>query len=89
VNSRYIYGKLGYQADFFEVGKTAMSIDAYYGKDIDGADTDSTSFGVQLVQNLDYYQTELYAGARSYDFNDPADEVDKSYAFLAGARMKF
>lgn len=89
VNGRYFYTKLGYQADFFEVGKTAMSVDAYFGKDIEGTDANSSSFGVQLVQNLDYYQTELYLGARSYDFDDAADEVDTGVAFLAGARVKF
>jgi hypothetical protein len=89
LDSRYGYAKLGYQADFFDVGKTAMSVDYYFGKDVADNDTDSTSFGAQLVQNLDYYQTELYLGVRSYDFNDAADETDNSVAFLTGARMKF
>jgi hypothetical protein len=88
-DARYGYVKLGYQADFFEVGKTAMSIDYYVGGDIAGPATDSTSFGAQLVQNLDYYQTELYLGARSYDYEDPDDDFDHSLAFLAGARVKF
>ena len=88
-DGRYGYVKLGYQADFFEVGKTAMSIDAYFGEDIANSDTDSTAFGVQLVQNLDYYQTELFLGARSYSYEEAVSDIDDSIAILTGARMKF
>lgn len=89
VDGRYGYLKLGYQTSLFEVGKTAFSVDAYYGEDIDAPDSNSTSFGAQLVQNLDYYQTELYLGLRSYSYEEPAADIDKSYAVLAGARLKF
>lgn len=89
VDGKYGYVKLGYQTDIFEVGKTAFSVDAYFGNDIAAADSSSTSFGAQFVQNLDYYQTELYLGARSYSYDEAAVDIDTSYAFLAGARMKF
>jgi hypothetical protein len=89
VDGRYGYFKLGYQTKIFEVGKTAFSVDAYFGEDIDAADSSSESFGVQLVQNLDYLQTELYLGARSYSYEEPTNDLDKSYAVLAGARLKF
>ncbi|MFC5515840.1 porin [Kaistia terrae] len=89
VDGRYGYFKLGYQTEIFEVGKTAFSVDAYFGEDIDAADSSSTSYGAQLVQNLDYLQTELYLGARSYSYEEPGAELDKSYAVLAGARVKF
>jgi hypothetical protein len=88
-DGRYGYVKLGYQADFFEVGKTAFSVDAYFGRDIANADTDSTAFGAQLVQNLDYYQTELFLGARSYSYEEAVADIDNSIAILTGARMKF
>jgi hypothetical protein len=87
-DGRYGYVKLGYQTDLFEVGKTAFSVDAYYGEDI-AAESNSTSFGAQLVQNLDYLQTELYLGARSYSYEEAAVEFDDSLAVLAGARVKF
>ena len=88
-DGRYGYVKLGYQTDIFEAGKTAVSVDAYYGEDIAAVGSESTSFGVQLVQNLDYYQTELYLGARSHDYEEEAEEFDDSFAVLAGARIKF
>jgi predicted porin len=89
IDGSYGYVKLGYQADFFEVGKTAFSVDAYYGQDIAAAGSDSTSFGAQLVQNLDYLQTELYLGARSFSYDEDTPEFDDSFAVLAGARVKF
>jgi hypothetical protein len=89
IDGSYGYVKLGYQADFFEVGKTALSVDAYFGEDIAAAGSDSTSFGAQLVQNLDYLQTELYLGARTYSYDEDTPDFDDSFAVLAGARMKF
>jgi Gram-negative porin len=89
VDGRYGYVKLGYQTDLFEVGKTAFSVDTYFGEDIADSSTDSTSFGAQLVQNLDYYQTELYLGVRSYSYEEAVADIDDSYAVLAGARVKF
>lgn len=88
-DGRYGYVKLGYQTDYFEVGKTAFSVDAYYGEDIAAAESNSTSFGAQFVQNLDYLQTELYLGVRSYSYDEAAVEFDDSLAVLAGARVKF
>ncbi|MDQ6436381.1 porin [Mesorhizobium sp. LHD-90] len=88
-DGRYGYVKLGYQEDFFEVGKTALSVDAYFGRDIAALDSDSTSFGAQIVQNLDYLQTELYLGVRSYSYDEEIEDFQDSVAMLAGARMKF
>ena len=89
VDGKYGYIKLGYQTDIFEAGKTAFSVDTYFGDDIAAAGSSSTSFGAQIVQNLDYLQTELYLGARSYSYEEASVDIDTSYAFLAGARMKF
>ena len=89
VNSRYGYVKLGYQTDIFDLGTTAFSIDGYFGKDVAAGGSDSTAFGAQLVQNLDYLRTELYLGARSYNYEEAAADFDDSLAVLAGARVKF
>ena len=89
VDGRYGYVKLGYQADFFDVGRTAFSVDAYYGDDIVAVGTDSTSFGAQFVQNFDYLQTEVYLGVRSYSYEETIESFDDSVAVLTGARVKF
>ena len=82
-HGRYGYIKLGYQTDYFEAGKTAVSIDAFTGQDIDALGSDSTSFGLQLVEHVDYLQTELYLGVRSYSNDEPGVSIDDSTAVLA------
>lgn len=89
VDGHYGYVKVGYQADIFEVGKTAFSVDAYFGKDIAGKGSKSDSFGAQVVQNLDYLQTELYLGARTYSLEQETADLQDSFAVLGGARIKF
>lgn len=89
VDGRYGYVKVGYQADIFDVGKTAFSVDAYFGKDIAGKGSESDSFGAQIVQNLDYLQTELYLGARTYSLDQKTADLQDSFAVLGGARIKF
>lgn len=89
VDGRYGYVKVGYQADIFDVGKTAFSVDAYFGKDIAGKGSESDSFGAQIVQNLDYLQTELYLGARTYSLDKETADLQDSFAVLGGARIKF
>lgn len=89
VDGHYGYVKVGYQADIFEVGKTAFSVDAYFGKDIAGRGSKSDSYGAQVVQNLDYLQTELYLGARTYSLEQETANLQDSFAVLGGARIKF
>lgn len=89
VDGHYGYVKVGYQADIFDVGKTAFSVDAYFGKDIAGRGSNSDSFGAQVVQNLDYLQTELYLGARTYSLDKETADLQDSFAVLGGARIKF
>ncbi len=89
VDGRYGYAKLGYQTEIFDVGKTAFSIDAYFGKDIAGEGSTSQAFGAQIVQSLDYLQTELYLGARTYSLEQRNADLQDSLAVLGGARIKF
>ena len=89
MDGRYGYVKLGYQRDFFDVGKTAISVDAYYGEDILADGSDSTSFGAQFVQNFDYLQTEVYLGVRSYSYDETDDSFEDAVAVLTGARVRF
>jgi hypothetical protein len=88
-NARYIYGKLGHQADYFEFGTTALSVDAYNGENLNSAGSNSTSFGFQAVQNVDAWQTEFYLGIRSYDYRDGAGNYQPGIATIAGARIRF
>lgn len=89
----YVYGKLGYQASWFSVGKTSMSIDYYDGNDFNlGAATSSSSnsLGVGVVQKFDNLNAEGYLGYRTYELSDntPTTYQDAS-SILFGARWKF
>jgi hypothetical protein len=89
IEGHYLYGKVGYQRQFFEQGITAFSVDIYSGDDIKTADADSFSWGVQIVQNFDYYQAQLYLGLRSYEYDDGAADYDRNRAALTGIRIRF
>lgn len=85
----YGYIKLGYQTDIFDAGKTAFSVDTYYGESIDAEHSRSRSVGAQLVQSLDYLQTELYFGVRLYSYDEKSFNFEGGTAVLVGARAKF
>ena len=88
-DENYIYGKLGYQANFFTIGKTAFSIDYYDGDNIRVNDDDSDAYGFQLVQKIDPVAMELYLGLRNHEYDAPGADVDDIFTALTGARIKF
>ena len=85
----FVYAKLGYKIHFFDFGVTAFSADIYAGHDFVTAGSHSRSYGFQAVQSLDYYRTELYLGARLYEYDDTAASYKPGLAVLTGARIKF
>jgi len=88
-DTTFYYGKLGYQTNFFDFGKTAISADLYYGEEFVTADDETFSVGLQLVQNIKKVGAELYGGFRLYDYDDSATDYETLYGVMAGARVKF
>lgn len=88
-DEHYIYGKLGYQANFFTIGKSAFSIDYYDGDNIDVNDDDSDAYGFQFVQKIDPAAMEYYLGLRNHEYDAPGVDVDDVFTVLTGARIKF
>ncbi|WP_446010956.1 porin [Candidatus Electrothrix sp.] len=88
----FMYGKIGYKAKMFSVGSTACSFDYGVYSNIETQDTEEegTAYGVQLVQKLSEYNTEIFAAYRNFELEDntSADYEPVSLA-LAGARIKF
>ncbi len=89
----FTYGKVGWKCDqLLSVGSTAISAD--YGIYKNGTaldiDQEATAVGVQFVQELANYSTELYAGYRLFSLEDntEADYEDISVV-MAGARVSF
>jgi hypothetical protein len=96
------YGKVGYQQNFFEAGKTALALDyghfenmflnlgpnnTYVKRDFVGK-----TYGAGLVQHIDRIATEIYLSARVYaldgDSNDAARYKDITMV-MSGLRVKF
>ena len=88
-NRQFFYAKLGHQADYFDVGNTAYSIDTYYGDNIATQQSETVSVGGQLVQTVDAWRSEFYLGIRSYVYEDATTEYDRGFSVLTGARVKF
>lgn len=84
---QYGYAKLGHQANYFDAGTTAYSVDLYFGDDIQTNASESWSVGGQLVQHVDAWQSELYLGVRSYVYEDDSSEYERGFSMLAGARV--
>ena len=85
----YFYGKLGYQAQWFDFGTTAFSIDSYQGSAIDIDNDTSTSHGFQFTQEVENWQTTFYLGARRYEYDAPGESFDDGLAVITGASFRF
>jgi hypothetical protein len=101
-DGKIYYGKIGYQQNFFEAGKTALALDyghfdnmflnigannANIKKDYVGK-----TYGAGLVQHIDRVATEIYLSARVYaldgDSTDAARFKDITMV-MSGLRVKF
>ena len=88
-DENYLYGKLGYQAQWFEIGTTAFSVDGYRGQDVNVAGDRSTSHGFQFTQAVDDWDTTFYLGVRRYRYDAPRDAYRDGLAVITGAAVRF
>lgn len=88
-SGNYLYSKLGYELDYFQIGFTAISIEYYKGWDfaIDGSD--SNGWALAAVQRIEDYDIELYGTYRSYAFNASGPNYKDIDVFAAGVRWRF
>jgi Gram-negative porin len=86
---QYGYGKLGYERGYFDFGATAVSVDYYSGSDIAADRSDSTSWGLAVVQDIDAANTELWLTWREYDYDDDARDYQSGQAIFGGMRFRF
>ncbi len=87
------YGKIGYKTDkICPTGPIAISFDygMFNNADVLDIGQEASAYGVQLVQELANYSTELYASCRLFSLEDntEADYEDISVV-MAGARVSF
>lgn len=87
---KYFYAKLGWRGDLIGAGETAVSADIYNGSDFGVTGSESSSWGLQAVQQFSDPGLEAYIGYREYTYDQVAgsdfQDVD---TMLLGARWKF
>ncbi len=84
----YVYAKIGWTGDVWDVGATSVAAEYYNSNDI-GLDGSGNSWGVMAVQAVTPWNTELYMGYRQYALDSDTVDYDDSASFMAGARWKF
>ncbi len=82
-------GKLGYQHDWFGIGKTAVAIDYAECYNLDQAKDRAKLYGAFLVQNIEAAATEVYLGWRGHHLARSDKDYQTINAVMAGARVKF
>ncbi len=85
----FYYGKIGYQFNAFDIGKTALSLDYGTYQDFALNNDAGTLFGAQLVQDLDILSSQLYLGYRQLQLDRDLADLNDIYAITSGMRMKF
>jgi uncharacterized coiled-coil protein SlyX len=85
----FFYSKLGYQADFFSIGKTAFSVDYGIFDDIAMNNDEASTFGAQFVQNITDWGTEYYLGYRLHKLDRDNTDFEDISTILSGFRVKF
>ncbi len=90
---KFMYGKVGYICNnIFSVGSTAISADYSVDENIkrQNKDEKGTAYGVQFVQKLSAYSTELFAAYKNYQLEDNTSaDYDDIVVVMSGARFKF
>lgn len=83
-----LYGKLGWNANLFDVGATGFGLDYTYSRDIAAPGDTGQSVGFAAVQTIDGYGIEIYGQVRGFFLSGPSDFKDV-VAGTVGTRVKF
>ncbi|MFZ0099831.1 MAG: porin [Gemmobacter sp.] len=88
--ANYIWTRLGWQTNYFAMGRTNLSVDYYNGNDFlsDGAKTEN--YGIYAVQTIDAASVDVYAGWRRFTYSDQlGGSYQDAEGILVGARFFF
>ncbi len=87
---KYAYVKIGWQANFFRVGKSTMSWDFFGTRAaVDFEDDEGLSAGLFIVQHFREVGSELYGGVRWYSYEDSTTNYQDVVAVTMGVRQRF
>lgn len=88
-DASYVYLKGGLQRDWFDFGRTHLSVDYYDGDDFAFAGSSSTSVGLTVVQKIDARNLELYASYRTFELDGNGQNFEDLDVTFVGARFRF
>lgn len=88
-DANYVYLKGGLQRDWFDFGRTHLSVDYYDGDDFAFAGSSSSSVGLSVVQKIDSKNLELYGSYRTYELDGGTQSFEDIDVTFVGARFKF
>lgn len=90
----FYYVKAGWRAKLIDLGRTNLSLDwqrtnNFLGSNNVESSAQGSSIGAALVQNLNDYGVDLYAGYRYYTFFQQNTDLDSVHVGTVGTRVKF
>ena len=83
------YGKIAYTAKLAFAGSTTFGVDYSASNDVKKDGDEATTYAAFVVQRLDNYNTELYAGYRSHALDRAGVDFADVSGLMGGARIKF
>jgi predicted porin len=85
-----LYAKLGWIAEFWDLGTTAFGVDYTRSFNTTAEDDEGYSIGAAVVQLIEPFGTELYLQYRLFSLDrDAGPGVEDIHAGTLGARVKF
>lgn len=88
-DEQFYYVKGGLTRKWNSHGDTSISVDYYYGDEINSANSTFKHWGVQFVQNIDAAAMELYSSYSHNEYDDANATYQDIDIFMTGARIKF
>ncbi|MCL6283135.1 porin [Ruegeria sp. 2012CJ41-6] len=87
----YYYAKLAYETEDWlpNVGKTGIGVHYWDGSDFNADGSDSSVWGLGVVQRIDSYNVDTYLTYQNYAYEDSTDDYDDLSTVVLGARWKF
>lgn len=88
-------GKIGYQANIFQVGTTNFSLDYFRNEDVWSSEAayakggEADAWALAVVQNVPDWGTDFYFAFRQYMYDSDAENYDDINVVMTGARLKF
>lgn len=85
----WYYVQATYDANFWRGGTTGFGIDYYSGSDFETDGSDSSAWGIGVIQSIDDYGVEVYLSYREHSFDEPGENYRDLESVLFGARWRF